>query len=158
MARFEQQDSAQTLAEGLAEYHAANPGLLAERDQSPAARAWFRSHDVAHVVFGCGTSLPDEAAVKIASLLGTTAGLGVLRGYRLHEARRIYRRIGACEVAGTLLAALVVVPRTAWRCLRQRRHWPWDGFEAHAQQPLAELRRAFGITVARPRGRSRADA
>ena len=51
---------------------------------SPEAAHFFRCHDTVHVVFGCGTTLDDEAVVKIASLLGTTAGL--VR-FRLAEVR-----------------------------------------------------------------------
>jgi hypothetical protein len=49
--RYQSQACTMTLAEGIAEY--------------PAA----------HVVFGCGTPLDDEAAVKVASRFGTTRAL-----------------------------------------------------------------------------------
>jgi hypothetical protein len=82
---YQVQDSPQTLAEGIGEYYAANPGLAHVRTISPEAQRFFRCHDAAHVVFGCGTALDDEAVVKIASILGTTAGPRVLKGYRAHE-------------------------------------------------------------------------
>jgi len=147
---FERQDSEQTLAEGIAEYHAANPGLTHERDMSPAAREFFRCHDAAHVVFGCSTALDDEAVVKIASMLGTTAGLGVLRGYRLHESIAIYRKLRAADVLRSIAHAAVVVPRTALRCLRQRARWPWSEHERYLDVPLRDLRRELGIRVAHP--------
>lgn len=75
---FESPNTTQSLAEGLAEYFAANP--LLKRDEhliSPEARQFFRSHDAVHVVYGCGTSMPDEAIVKLASIFGTTGRLSV---------------------------------------------------------------------------------
>jgi hypothetical protein len=69
------QNSPQTLAEGIREYSAANPGLANVRTISPEAQPFFRCH---------GTALDDEAVVKIASILGTTAGPHVLKGYRAH--------------------------------------------------------------------------
>lgn len=82
---FERQASRQTLGEGLAEYHEKNPGLRKDHELSIDAREFFRCHDVVHVVYGCSTSMPDEAVVKLASLFGTTAGFQVLKGYRLNE-------------------------------------------------------------------------
>jgi hypothetical protein len=145
---FQHQDSAQTLAEGIAEYYAANPGLAKGRGLSPEAQAFFRCHDAAHVVFGCSTALDDEAAVKIASIFGSTAGLGVLKGYRLHESREIYRQISPAAVLGSIARSVVVVPRALLRCLRQRERWPWAHFEQYLGVPLRDVRRKFGIVVA----------
>ena len=149
MLTYEVQESPQTLAEGVAEYYAVHPGLSASRGMSPDAQQFFRCHDVAHVVFGCGIGLDDEAVVKLSSIFGTTAGFGVLRGYTLHESRQIYEQLPLRESLRTIAHAFAVVPRTLLRCLRQRARWPWDGFESFLETPLRELRRQFGITVAR---------
>ena len=148
MHAFEDPDCLLTLAQGLAEYHRVNPGLAQGRALSPEAREFFRCHDAVHVVFGCGLSLEAEAVVKIASIFGTTAGLGVLRGYRLHESVAIYRKLRAVDVLRAIVHSVVLVPRTLVRCLRQRRRWPWDRFDAHAGVPLRALREEFGIRVA----------
>ncbi len=145
---FERQDSAQTLAQGLEEYFAANPGLDEARRMSPEAERFFRCHDAAHVVFGCGTTLDDEAVVKIASIFGTTAGFGVLKGYRLHESLRIYKRLRLMDVLSSIAHSVVVVPRTLRRCRRQRARWPWDGHQRYLGVPLNDIRRQFGIEVA----------
>ena len=151
--QFESADSVQTLAEGLAEYLAANPSLKRGPELlSPQARAFFASHDIVHVVYGCGTSLPDEAIVKLASIFGTTGGLGVLRGYLHHEALDIYRKL---PLGGTLLAlatAPCLIVRTLWRCSRQFQRWPWTGYEPLLGVPLRDIRSQYGITVAHGRG------
>ena len=146
--RYEDPHSRQTLREGMAEYHARHPQLATARAWSAAARAFFRCHDAAHVVYGCGDTLDDEAVVKIASIFGTTAGLRVLRGYRLHESAAIYRQLAVRDVLRTAVHAVVLVPRTVWRCLAQRRRWPWDRFEPHLDTPLDALRAEYGIRVA----------
>ncbi|MEO7854868.1 MAG: hypothetical protein ABIR94_21860 [Rubrivivax sp.] len=148
MHAFEQQDCPQTLAQGLAEYHRVNPLLAKGRGLSPVAQEFFRCHDAVHVVFGCSTALDDEAAVKIASLFGTTAGWRVLAGYRLHESIDIYRRLRVREVFRSIAHAAVVVPRTLRACARQRRRWPWDRFDSYLPMPLRQIRTDFGITVA----------
>lgn len=152
MRGFERQDSPQTLAQGLEEYFSANPGLDEARRMSPEAERFFRCHDAAHVVFGCGTSLDDEAAVKIASMFGTTAGFGVLKGYRLHESLDIYKRLRAMEVLRSVMRSAVVVPRAILRCRRQRSRWPWEGYPQYLHVPLREIRREFGIEVAHRHG------
>ena len=71
-----------------------------------------------------------------------------MRGYRLYESLDIYRQLRAADIARTVLAAVVIVPRAIWRCARQRQRWPWDLFDAHLSTPLNELRAQFGIRVA----------
>lgn len=162
---FEQQGSTQTLAAGIAEYHSANPGLARalssglahaldsvlkpQIEMTAEAQAFFRAHDAVHVVFGCGTNLDDELVVKLSSLFGTTGGFAVLRGYRLHESFRIYRRLHHRDVLHALLHSFYLVPRTVFRSLRQRGKWPWHDFERYADVPLREIRSEFGIRVAR---------
>lgn len=129
MHAFELQDSPQTLAEGISEYYAANPGLRKGRAMSPEAQHFFRCHDAAHVIFGCSTSLDDEAIVKIASIFGASEGLRVLRGYRLHESLQIYKQIRLGAALTSIARSVVLVPRTVLCCLRQRSKWPWADYE-----------------------------
>lgn len=148
--RFESQNSTQTLAEGLAEYFSVNPHLKREdKLLTQEARQFFRSHDIVHVLYGCGTSMPHEAVVKLSSLFGTTGGIQVLRGYTHHETLDIYRNL---RVADTLLALSIapyLIGRTLWRCARQRQRWPWVENEHLMNLSLSELRSRFGIRVAR---------
>ena len=148
MHAFERQNSLQTLAAGIAEYHEANPGLAQGRSLSPEANEFFRCHDAVHVLYGCGNTLNDEAAVKISSMLGTSAGLSVLRGYTLHESLEIYRALRVSDVLVSILHSVFIVPRTIVRCLRQSKRWPWQNFEQYKQLSLREVRKEFGIRVA----------
>ena len=122
----------------------------------------FARHDAVHVVYGCGTTLPQELVVKLGSLFGGsggtggtgctvgTVGFGVLRGYFLHEAQDIHRRLTWAVVLHALWWSVVTVPRTITRCWRQRRRWPWAEDEAGLQRPLNALRAAYGTKVAGP--------
>jgi len=146
---FESPVSTQTLAEGLAEYFEGHPDLKREEHLiSSEARQFFRSHDIVHVLYGCGTSMPDEAIVKLASLFGTTGGLQVLRGYAHHETLGIYRRLPVSSTVVALLISPYLLARTIWRCSRQHRRWPWADNEQYMSRSLAELRSTFGIRVA----------
>jgi hypothetical protein len=146
--RFESASSTQTLAAALAEYYAANPGLTRGSSLGPEAQEFFRCHDAVHVMYGCGTSMPDEAIVKLASLFGTTGGFSVLRGYLLHESVDIYRKLPLGSTLLALLTSPYLIVRTIWRCFRQRAAWPWAQHEPYMNAPLHELRARFGIKVA----------
>jgi hypothetical protein len=147
--QFQSAQSKQTLAEGVAEYFAAHPALKRESTLiSDGARQFFRSHDVVHVLYGCGTTMSDEAVVKLASLFGTSGGLQVLRGYLNYETLDIYTKL---PLGGTLLAlatAPYLIVRTLWRCAKQKRRWPWIEHNQYLAKPLHEIRAEFGIKVA----------
>lgn len=136
-----------TLAQGLAAYYAANPGLKRGAWLSPEAREFFHCHDVVHVVYGCGTSMPEEAVVKLSSIFGTTAGFAVLTGYRLHESMDIYPRLPVTDTALALVLSPYLLVRTLWRCARQTRRWPWRDHDHLHDLSLAELRARYGIRV-----------
>jgi len=150
--QFEAAESDQTLAVGLAEYFAVNPNLKRDsRLLSPEARQFFLSHDVVHVLYGCGTSMPDEAIVKLASLFGTTGGLSVIRGYTNYETLDIYTKLPVASTLSALLLAPYLIARTLWRCARQKQRWPWVENQQYFGTSLRELRARFGIKVAHAR-------
>jgi len=145
--QYLQQDSQQTLDEGLAEYFAANQAELSDRLNSDAARDFFTAHDTAHVVFGCTIALPDEAYVKICSMFGTSEGLRVLRGYALAESKEIYGELTPREMVETAFRSLQLVPKSMWRCLRMHERWPWRDHQQFLDLPLSAIRKRFGIRV-----------
>lgn len=150
--RFQSPQTTQTLAQGLTEYFHAHPSLKRESDlPSLEAKQFFRSHDTVHVLYGCGTTMPDEAVVKLSSLFGTTGGLGVLRGYALHATLDVYAHLPLGSTALAILASPYLIVRTVWRCMRQARRWPWVEHEQFLNTPLNELRRQFRIRVAHER-------
>ena len=144
---YERPNATLTLEQGLAEYYGARDDLVTGRGISEQAREFFRCHDVAHVVFGCGTTLPQEAIVKFWSLFGTTAGLQLLRAYRLPESQEIYTTIAFREVVSTAAFVLAYAPRILARCFRMRARWPWSKFEPYLSTPLVDIRAEFGIRV-----------
>ena len=147
MLRFQLPDCELTLEEGLSEYYASRDGLVTGRGVSDSAREFFRCHDTAHVVFGCNTSLTNEAMVKMWSFFGTTAGLSLLRDYRSSESKEIYEQIEWSDVPGTALQSMINVPIVLFRCYRMSRRWPWSDFEGHLDLRLVEIRSEFGIKV-----------
>lgn len=144
---FQRPDTSATLDDGLREYHASRDDLVTGRGASEIAREFFRCHDVAHVVFGCSTTLVDEAKVKMWSFFGTTGGLSLIRYYRLPESKEVYETITLGPIVRTGLKSAVIVPRVLARCSRMRERWPWDDFEEQRPTPLPELRAQYGIEI-----------
>ena len=136
-----------TLAEGLAEYYAGRLGLVDGRGASEEAAHFFRCHDAAHVVFGCSTTLTNEAMVKIWSLFGTTAGFTLLRDYASPESQEIYEKIPWSAVPGVALRSLVNLPRVLVGCARLAKRWPWSDYERYRDARLDEIRREFHINL-----------
>lgn len=151
MHRYQQQCSTQTLIKGLEEYHSCNSGLVERRNVSTAEKEFFRCHDVVHVVFGCDTTLSDEAVVKISTIFGTSIGLQVLRGYGSKESKEIYRKLSLFDIILTTIQSIILVPMTIWHCIQMRKRWPWSNYDRYLEMPLNEIRRKFGIRVAHSR-------
>ena len=147
MLNFQERNSNMTLEEGLSEYYASQTGLITGRGASKSAREFFRCHDAAHVVFGCSTTLPDEATVKMWSFFGTTAGLSLLRDYRSPESKEIYEQIRWSDVYKTALRSIVSVPLVLIRCRQMHKRWPWHDFDAFMDVRLSDIRDEFGIAI-----------
>jgi hypothetical protein len=148
MAQYLRPDCPLTLREGLAEYYAENPALLAPSGLPPRAAELFRQHDAGHVVFGCDTSVRGEALIDAWTVLGTTAGLrGYLAYFDLPQVNRIFAETGWARVALASLRCLPDLLRVVWRSRRMRARWPWADYRAHLARPLVELRGEYGIRV-----------
>ena len=146
--RYTLQDSAQTLRDGLAEYHAANAGLLDPGNMAPEAAALFRQHDAAHVLFGCDTTLRGETLIDTWTIFGSSIGLrGYLAYLRLPQVNQIFSETGRLRILLELLRCSPDVLRVISRSRRMARAWPWREYPQHLERPLRELREEFAIRV-----------
>ncbi len=145
---YQAQHSSMTLREGLAEYFRQNRGLMDEADLPGDLSLGLHSHDIAHVVFGCDTSLLGEVVLVRWSLFGVT---GSLRPYLLGLRRRETRGLFRDAIAGfrpRMLWRLVKLATIAIaRSLRMRERWPFEAYAPYLDQPLCEIRERFGIRV-----------
>jgi hypothetical protein len=146
--RYMEQDSPQTLAEGLEEYYARNPGLLAPSGLPPEAAELFRQHDAGHVVFGCDTSPRGETLIDTWTVFGTTAGLrGYLRYFGVPQVNQIFAETGYARIVAQSVRCLPDALRVIARSRRLASPWPWERWEGHLGQRLADIRREFRIRV-----------
>ena len=71
-----------TLQQGLDIFQEKNMKYFSERPMSYKAKTFLASHDIAHVVFGCDTTIYGEGVVKVWTTFGTTLGFWkVVGGY-----------------------------------------------------------------------------
>ena len=137
-----------SLREGLERYYARNAVLFGDRDHSAQAQAFFHCHDVAHVVFGCDTSLYGEGVVKVYTIFGTTLGLWKhLRGYSEASAWRLFTQYRLSHVLTHLWRLITHMPVAMLRARRMTRPWPWADHEQYLDQTLDAIRQEFNIAV-----------
>jgi hypothetical protein len=147
---YQAQDTNQTLAEGLADYYAANRGRVLPPTSLPTESAeLFRSHDMCHVIFGLDTTLSDEAMADARTLLSCDVGWGRYAKYmtRDPEAKAIFKQLGLVAALSTTIRAVPRIGRAIWEAWRMPKRWPWNPPEEYQQRTLSDLRREFGIRV-----------
>jgi hypothetical protein len=148
--RYQKQDSAQTLAEGLEEYYAANVGKVARpRDLPPESVALFRSHDMCHVVFGLNTTLDDEALADVRTLLSCDVGVRRYANYLTtdKQAQALFKELGYLNSAWVTVLAIPRICRAIGEVFRMRKRWPWTPPTSYQERSLIDLREEFGIRV-----------
>lgn len=144
-------DPSVTLREGLERYRAANATVISAREVSPEAAQFFRCHDVAHVVFGCDTSLSGEGTVKLWTIFGTTLGFWKhLRGYSEASAFALFRQYSRHHLVKHLGRLLRSIPGTIQRARRMTRPWPWSDHDGYLDCGIDDIRAEFGIEVEPP--------
>jgi hypothetical protein len=147
---YQQQDSAQTLAEGLAEYYAANAGRVTRpADLPPKSADLFRRHDTCHVIFGLDTSPEDETITDTRAMLSCDVGLRRYAGYLLSDpqAKAIFKEFGVLEAVWLTIRSVPRMGRAALEALKMTRRWPWNAPDGYQHRTLADLRREYGIRL-----------
>jgi hypothetical protein len=150
MLGYQEQDSSQTLREGLAEYYRANPGIVTRPADLPAeSAALFRSHDMCHVIFGLNTSLGDETLADTRTLFSCDVGVRRYARYLATDqaAKAFFKELGYGKALAVTLKSLPRIVRAAVAALGMRKRWPWNPPDDYLDRPLGELRREFGIRV-----------
>ncbi len=149
---YQAQDSSMTLREGLAEYIRRNRGLMDEAELPRDLSLGLHSHDIAHVVFGCDTSLLGEVILARWSLFGVTGSIRpYLIGLRRRETRGLFRDALAAFRPTMLWRMVKLASIAVVRSLRMRERWPFEAYGPYLDQPLCEIRERFGIRVIRTR-------
>ncbi len=150
MLRYLDQDTQQTLKEGLTEYFASIPGLLTEANASKEVAALMLKHDVGHVVFGCDTTLNGEPLADTWQMFGTDVPFReYLRYTQLPETRAVFLEVGFGSVIAATVRAVPRLITVLWRVFRMSKKWPFHEHDQYMNIPLAQIRAEFGIRLVR---------
>lgn len=141
-------DSRMTLREGLREYFGQSDALMEASELPEDLSFGLQSHDVAHVVFGCDTTLLGEVVLARWSLFGVTGSIRpYLIGLRRRETRGLFRDALAAFRPSMLWRLMKYASVAIARSLRMRERWPFEDYVEYLDQPLCEIRERFGIRV-----------
>lgn len=147
---YQEQNSRQTLAEGLEEYYRANQDIVARPSSlPPESMPLFRNHDMCHVIFGLGTTLADETMADTRTLLSCDVGW---KRYGVYlrtdpQAKALFRELGMRRAVLATLRSLPRIARALGEARRMTKKWPWQPPPSHLTRTLDDLRREYGIRI-----------
>ncbi len=139
-----------TLRQGLELFHKEYKDHLShnQNDITSEAKAFFKSHDIAHVLFGCDISLYGEGSVKIWTIFGTTLGFWKhITGYQDANAFQLSKHFTFAHIASNIFKFLLSIPKIIIRAKQMTKPWNWAGFEQYLDTPISEIRKEFNIKV-----------
>ena len=141
-------DDSMMLKEGLAVFQQKNKKYFAKKSYSKEGEAFLRCHDIAHVVFGCDTTLYGEGVVKIWTTFGTTLSFWeVITGYNDANAFELFRMYSFRHILKNIFQYLRVIPKAIFRAKKMTKPWPFSDYNAYLNTPIVEIREAFNIQV-----------
>ncbi len=139
-----------TLRQGLEKFYKEQESQLSHKKEGipVEVKAFFQSHDIAHVLFGCDITLFGEGAVKIWTIFGTTLGFwNHMKAYRKANAFELSRNFSVAHVVSDTVKLLVFLPVLIIRSKKMSKPWPWSGFERYLDTSISEIRKEFNISV-----------
>ncbi len=137
-----------TLRQGLTKFYKENESYLSHNkaEVSIEAKSFFKSHDVAHVIFGCDISLYGEGSVKIWTIFGTTLGFwNHIRGYKEANAFQLSKNFGLLHIVSNIFKFLISIPVLIHRAKKMYKPWPWSKYQPYLDTPISEIREEFNV-------------
>ena len=141
-----------TLRQGLEMFYEDNKAYLSHNKEgiTPEAKTFLKSHDIAHVLFGCDISLFGEGSVKIWTIFGTTLGFWKhIRGYKDANAFELSKNFRPIHFVKSIFKLLLSIPVLIIRAKQMNKPWPWSEFESYLDTPIFQIRKEFSIQVLR---------
>jgi ubiquinone biosynthesis protein Coq4 len=137
-----------TLQHGLDNFHKKNSKYFSDRLTSEKTNEFFLHHDVAHVLFGCDTTIYGEGVLKTWTTFGTTLGFWkMITEYNEANAFELFRMYSFRHVVNNIFRLLMVIPLTIVRARKMSKPWPWSNYNLYLNKPISEIRKEFGIII-----------
>lgn len=137
-----------TLQQGLENFHKKNNQYFSKRVYSEKGSTFLKNHDMAHVVFGCNTTIYGEGIVKIWTTFGTTLNFWeVTKGYNDVNAFELFKKYSLPHIMKNILRLLIAIPKVIYRTRRMKKKWPFTNNKNYLHIPIEEIRKEFNIQV-----------
>ena len=152
MYRFQEQNSQQTLQQGLDEFYSINPKFK-ELSEPDGKKGLFFQHDITHVVFGLNTKLEEEHLLDSWALWGCTIKWKTMYEYIKHPAikeitREIYKDLGTWGIVKKIIAMIPLKLLVVFRALRMKKKWNYHEItEEQLNSKISDIRKEYNINV-----------
>ena len=152
MLKYTQQNSSQTLKEGLQEYYDSNPQEVKDFAKKIP---FLVDHDITHVIFGLGTSIEEESLLDTWTIRGTDISWKQIYNYAFGSELWKLTKIIVKNQGGWFKIIKVVtkcIPLKLKihfnRIPNMNKKWPYSGLkEERMSIKLKELRKEYGIRL-----------
>ena len=141
-----------TLRHGLENFYEEYKSHLSHKKEGipDEVKSFFKSHDIAHVLFGCDISLYGEGSVKIWTIFGTTLGFWKhITGYQDANAFELSKNFTLVHIVKNIFRFLFSIPIIIIRAKQMHKKWDWTEFEPYLDTSISEIRKEFNIKVLR---------
>lgn len=148
--KYQQQDSHQTLQQGLEEYYANIPGLIVpENTEDKETAKMLSRHDVTHVIFGCSTAIEDEFLCDTWTIFGSTVSLSKYFEYMKYpETQQIFKEVGYLKLIWIGIKILPEIIKVYLRTRKMAKKWSWEDYKKYLDRDLKDIRQEFNICLA----------
>ena len=152
MIKYTQQESTQTLKEGLEEYYSTNPKQVKEfSDRIPV----LADHDITHVIFGLGTSIEEESLLDTWTIRGTDISWKEIYEYAFDKEFKKLTKIIVKDQGGWFNVIKVVIKCIPLkikihfnRIPMMKKKWPYSNVTNEMMSvSIKDLRNEYGIKV-----------
>jgi len=152
MIKYTQQESTQTLEQGLEEYYSTNSKQVKEFSERIPVLA---DHDMTHVIFGLGTSIEEESLLDTWTIRGTDISWKEIYEYAFDKEFKKLTKIIVKDQGGWFNVIKVVIKCIPLkikihfnRIPMMKKKWPYSNVtDEMMSKSIKDLRNEYGIKV-----------
>ncbi len=134
------------LNEALILFQERNKKNFSKKEHSNEGDKFLKCHDIAHVVFGCDTSLCGEGLVKIWTIFGSDFPFWkIVNGYQEASAYQLFRMYSLKHFLKNIFKLIWLSPKAIFRARRMDKAWPFMEYQPYLNKTLKEIRIEFNI-------------
>jgi|GEM_PF-3087084 len=142
-----------TLAEALDFHYGLNPQFTHWMNYpTQIQQDTMKAHDLAHIVFGCNTTLKGEMSVELWTLLANDLGfkkyMEIVKNSEINkEPFEIIKNIGYLKVLWVLVTNLWRIPYIWYLTTKMTQKWSFMNEEKYLDSCIGEIRKKFNIML-----------